>query len=140
MGIITFEDTMKFAILVVVVALISCEALAQSRFRNNGRRNSININKELEQKIKDLDLSIDMEDPLLKQWQSFSKRLAAKDRRFETELNSLMKKSMQRMKNLMRGFPGTKASDRQIATFWRKNYPEIQDFMDQALTMNDFSF
>merc|ERR1719411_916003 len=115
---------MKFAILVVVVALLSCEALAQSRFRNNRRRNSNNImNKQLEQKIKDLDLSIDMEDPLLKQWQSFSKRLAAKDRRFETELNSLMKK-------LMKGFPGTNASDREIARFWRKNYPEIQDFTD----------
>merc|ERR1712062_456263 len=128
MGIITFEDTMKFAILVVVVALLSCEALAQSRFRNNRRRNSNNImNKQLEQKIKDLDLSIDMEDPLLKQWQSFSKRLAAKDRRFETELNSLMKQSMRRMKNLMRGFPGTNASDRQIASFWRKNYPKNLD-------------
>merc|ERR1711953_1091191 len=116
MGIITFEDTMKFAILVVVVALLSCEALAQSRFRNNRRRNSNNImNKQLEQKIKDLDLSIDMEDPLMKQ-------------------------SMRRMKNLMRGFPGTNASDRQIASFWRKNYPETPDFMDQALTMNYFTF
>ena len=62
------------------------------------------------------------------------------DRRFESELKSLMKKSMQRMKSLMRGFPGINASDRDIARFWRKNYPQIQNFMDQALTMGDFSF